>query len=511
MEINVNTKTVYTNEKVFENSSDNLIEFDVTLPDYCPDIKKILKCSVSPKLVSSRCTGDRVNVEANAVVRVIYSSEDNRVFCYEKTVPISKTFDIGTQAENPCVHVKMKTSYVNVRVHSARRIDVNSSIAVEVKVTLKKEHQVVYDAENAGIQLLKDCMGVSSFVGETLMNFGLSETVEINEGKAPVLEILRVSSSVSDVETKAVNNKMLVKGNLKVTVLYVTDNEEKRPQIFEHTMPISRIIELEGISDNTDNFVSLSTNGVEIGVKTNGSGERRLIDIDAGVVADIRSSQRIDSELPTDCFSTKYELNVSTTPVNFETRAEKICDNISIKSNEKINGIKIGEIYDVWCDSVKKSAKYNDGEITVSGEINASILGKDESGIPFYAERTVDFEKKFPTEKCDDAIFDVECDVNSIDIRYIIGGEDSIELRIEAVLCADVFRTVTTKLISSIEIDENNCKRSKSMFTVYFADEGETLWDIARQFNTTVDSIRQENDSSVLASQTRRMLFIPTV
>lgn len=511
MEINVNTKILYINDKVFENSSDEPVECDVTLPDYCPDIKKILKCTVAPRLVSARCSGDRVNIEANASVRVIYSSDDNRIFCYEKTLPISKSVDIGRQVDNPCVKVELRTAYANVRALSARKLEVRGSIGVDVKVTARCEEKVVCDAENGGIQLRKDCVGASSLIGETVKNFNLSETVEVGEGKAPILQILRVSSEIFDPEAKVVSNKMMFRGNLRVTVLYISDDDEKRPQLFVHTMPISQIIDLDGISDSTQNIYTFSTNGVDVAVKTNASGERRLMDVDANVIAVVSASQKLDQALPTDCFSTKYDVDVAAKPIRLENPVERVCDRLAVKSTEKINGLKIDEIYDVWCDKIKTTARLGNGEIILSGDADVSIMGRDETGAPFYVEKNVEFENKLPSNLNYNGNYELKTSVGGVETGFVLGGEDTVELRVDATVCVDVLTSRDVKLISAISIDENSKKQSSPSFCVYFADEGETLWDIARKFNTTVDGIMQENEDATLNAADRRMLFIPTI
>lgn len=511
MEISVNNKMLYFNDKVFDSSCDELVECEVTLPDYCPDIKKILKCNLTPRLVSARCTGDKVNIEANAAVRVIYCSDDNKVFCYEKSVPFSKSIDIGNQVENPCVRVGLHTAYENVRALSARKMEVRSSVGIDVKVTSKYEQQVVCDAQNAGIQLLKDCVGVRSFVGETVKNFSLSETVELGDGRAPILQIIRASSEVFDPEIKAVNNKVLFKGTLKVTILYITDDDEKRPQLFVHSMPISQVIDLDSISETTENYYTVTANGVDVGVKTNASGERRLIDVDAGVIVSLSSSQKIDETLPSDCFSTKYDVDVATKTVHFEDVIERLCEKLAVKSTQKVNGVKIGGLYDVWCDKIKTSVSVSDGGILLKGEANVALLGSDEAGVPFYVERIVEFDKALPAKLDEDGEYELRSYVSAVDVGYILGGEDTVEIRLDAKVCVDVLNSSNIKLITSITPDCNSKKQSSSSFTVYFADPGETVWDIARSFNTTVDSILQENDPQAISGKGRRMLFIPVV
>lgn len=510
MDLNVKTQILHINELLFSNSSDQPIDSDITMPDYCPDIKKILKCIVSPRLVSARCTADRVNVEANAQIQIMYSNEDNNIFCYEKTFPFSKSIDIGKPIENPVVEVKLRTSYVNTRAVSSRRIDIHSSVVVDVTIKSKREEQVVADAENCGIQLLKNCKNVCSFVGEAVKTFSLMETVDLGEGKSPIFQVLRVTSNIINEDMKATNNKVLVSGDLKVNVLYCTDTDKYHPEVFEHTLPISQIIDIDGISEKTNNSVSLCCSGVEVIPKNDSSGAKKLLDISASINAVIKAVTNIDIALPTDCYSTQYNLNCQKKTVRFENEVEKIRDSMMIKKNEKISGIKIDEIYDIWCDDIKATSQINKGEINVKGSLIVCILGKDDSSAPFYTERTVEFDKvlqmKGEHHSCQSDI-----NVKNMSVSYILSSEDTLDLRIEIMIESSVIRNMPRELIESIQIDKESKKKNNAALSIYFADENESVWDIARNFNTTLNVIREENDLGDSEKVGKRMLFIPII
>ena len=91
MDLNVKFKTVRLSKNVFENRLEQPIDGDITMPEYCPDIKKVLKCSSAPRLISARCSGDVVLIEANVQVRIIYIDDKNEMCCFEQTFPFSKS------------------------------------------------------------------------------------------------------------------------------------------------------------------------------------------------------------------------------------------------------------------------------------------------------------------------------------------------------------------------------------------------------------------------------------
>ena len=506
MDINVKTKSISINKIIFENSFDQPLDCDLTMPDYCPDMKKILKCSVTPKIVSSRCVSDRLSVDADAQIRIIYLSEDNKLFCYEKTVDFSKNIELNEQIDNPCVEVNLQTSYVNTRAVSARRIDIYSCISVGAVISCKREESVVFDVENEKFEFMKDCDNVCSFVGQSVKNFNLNETIEIGETKSPIEQIVRVTSNVYNIETKAVSNKALLTGDLRVNILYLSSREENNLEIFEHTMPVSQLIDLEGISDKTMNYCQAFTNGVNVIAKENTNKEKKLLEIDASATAIIKAYVKIDDVFSSDCYSTKYDLKLSKKNVNIENVLEQINNSFTVKKNEKIAGIKISQIFDIWCENIKYTSSVKHGELNVNGTANICILGNDDSKIPFYIERPIEFDN---LQKLNEVYDDCECSafLKNVSVSYILSAEDSIEIRLEMEQKSFIKKLVKKELIESIEFDENNKKQRKSSFNIYFNDENDSLWDIAKKFNTTVSEIEKEND--FLKKKNRQMIFIP--
>ena len=83
MELKLKKEIFRISELLFENTSEQTVDGDITLPHYCPDIKRILKCMVTPCVISEQCVGDRVTIDANAFVQVLYVDDNNNVFCYD--------------------------------------------------------------------------------------------------------------------------------------------------------------------------------------------------------------------------------------------------------------------------------------------------------------------------------------------------------------------------------------------------------------------------------------------
>lgn len=46
-------------ELLFDGCQEQSVDLDISLPDYCPDIQRILKCQVYPRILDRALSGDR--------------------------------------------------------------------------------------------------------------------------------------------------------------------------------------------------------------------------------------------------------------------------------------------------------------------------------------------------------------------------------------------------------------------------------------------------------------------
>ncbi len=89
----------------------------------------------------------------------------------------------------------------------------------------------------------------------------------------------------------------------------------------EYTLPISQIVDVEGVDENSQCRLMLTVNGIAPEVRANNEGEARLIAL--GVEIGCNAVAYKNSEVPvvTDMYSTKYESTHTAKQVMFERLA----------------------------------------------------------------------------------------------------------------------------------------------------------------------------------------------
>ena len=93
MEFNQDNRSFCTTVAVLDTVAEQLADVDLTLPDYCPDIEKILKCTLIPKIQTRTLSGGQLQIDGNCVVNVLYvDSIKKSIRCCEQSVNFSQSF-----------------------------------------------------------------------------------------------------------------------------------------------------------------------------------------------------------------------------------------------------------------------------------------------------------------------------------------------------------------------------------------------------------------------------------
>lgn len=107
MELELRRQTVPSFETILEETVEQPVECDALLPDYCPDIRRILKCTLTPVPVGKTITAGRLEVEGLATLNILYISAGGEPARGEYKVPFTRMLELHGEAEDPIITVGM--------------------------------------------------------------------------------------------------------------------------------------------------------------------------------------------------------------------------------------------------------------------------------------------------------------------------------------------------------------------------------------------------------------------
>ncbi len=508
MNFNCETEKLGFAEISFETTAEQSLDADITLPDYCPEIQRVLKCNVCVNITSVQNSQGRVTAQANAAVRLLYVGDNGKTAGYEQNYPLQKFIESNAITSESAVSVNVNVDYVNCRAVNPRRIDVRAMMTFLFKAINKRNENILCNADGGGIQLMQEEGNFASLIGACEKSFPMSEVIELSEDKSVISQIVNVISCASANEIKVINNKALVKGDYMVKIYYIAE-ESGNIESFEHSMPLSQIIELEGINEGSICSLKLNVASCETSLKADSSGDMRLIDLNARINAFLIAFEEIPVSIVTDAYSTEYEAKNTVKNIEMLEYNDKMNSSFTNKVVLESIGVAVDCVLAVWCSDIKYNFTSKEDKCIISGTYQATVIYKDGENQVGIIQKPVDFEY---TSRLANKAERVICygSANITGCSCAVTGDSRLELKTEIEVSSIVLSSCMKKYVSLIEISEDSKKKNKACaLTIYFCDKGESVWNIARRYNTTVDAIMQENDLTQPIIDSNRMMLIP--
>lgn len=510
MSLELKKESVKTGAKQKEVSCEQKLDMDITLPDYCADIKKILRCTVEPGIHTVSVSGERISAKGTGVLRIIYLAEGDKIDVYEKSCELSASSQLKDILPDDAVTAIAAVDFVNCRAVSQRKIAVGANVSTIFSLFGSKQEGYALKDEKGRIQVKTEKLSCESNAGFFEKTFDMAETVALNSEHPPVGKILSCSSRVANISHKLSQGKLLIKGDAVTDICYITEKGKNELHSFSHSMPVSQIIDLGNVPDEALCRPKVRVSQHLCSLKADSSGSNRLIDIALRVSALVEACEKKECEVITDCYCTDFEIKEAfekpalVCPVRQVNEARQIKGEIELPSPAR-------EICFVSCNGIKKNIRCTEDKAQLDCSALIFIMYIDENGVPCCHEKNMEFDFSYSiVKKCSEpyALFDVEAlgaSVNSL-------SRDKAELTLDFAVSGNIYCGYEGKILRSLSIFEDKpVKSGEAALSLYFAEKGEALWDIARAHNSTVELIMQENAVKKQTVEEKQLLLIPCV
>lgn len=513
MELNLNNSSISTEKNIYEGTLEQGVDYEINLPEYCNDILRILKCQITPGITSTNLVGDRVTIDGQTTIRLFYSDEGCKtVRCYEQIVPFSKAVDLSNNdCIAPQISVTCKVEYCNCRAINQRRVDVHGAFSMGVRVCCQTPKNVLENCKGGGVQTKCSNKKVLGRIGGSTRLFPLNEVFEIGQSKPTIKNIVNCYYSCVVTEYKVITNKILVKGELKIKVLYCADNKEEEMCNIESVIPTSQIIDIDGIDEGQITNVVMRAEAVNVIAKADMNNELRLMEVSGKLCVEVTAYENREIKVINDAYSINNNLICDKSSITMNTLLGTVSENVQSKHIINFGQSEIKQVFDLFISSVNSNFKIVSECIVIFGTLTVNILYADSDEKVSFIERAIDFEYNTKIMTKETAVSGSHT-VIPVNLDYSIQDSSRIEVRIEQKIEALIIGSENQTVISDIKIDQDNPKNDSSpTLTIYFAVENETVWEIARKFNTTEEAIYAENELNGEVITRPLMLLIPGV
>ena len=481
------------NEAVWTESSG-----DFSLPDYMPQIAKMLKVEAriipSGKYIGS----DRAEFSGSVVYSVLYTGEDgvpsytNLSSDYEYSVPLGAAAD----CDEVEIYDEPTIESTTVRPSGPRKLSIRSRIKSLPHVIYKKPQQraELYDEENIEYQKLRDVRNVMHNGHFESGEFELEDVFKL-EG-SPDAEPVGCEGSVCISEVTPTFDGVMCRGEIEYRVLYF-DIEAGRRSLFssKRKLRFEKEIAVGHMADNT--FARAYGRIVSADI----SSAEDSSDISLSVIVNICGEYMFERKevFVKDVYSCNCNCNVEYTEQEYKRAV--LCKNLnfSYHAQKKLSeeGTASGEVCCCFGNATIESAQIKDGRAYISGEINADCIvcaPTDDSAS--YSNVTVSIPFKSETEvMCSAERYEVRCMPEVSGIRARV-EKDGITVDAELFMSLYIQGTDSIRTVRSVSTNGDMKKGMSDCVTIYYPDKGESLWSVGKKYGISIESLSAINGVS---------------
>ncbi len=510
MDFKINRETVPAAEAVYSGIQEQGIELDYILPDYYPDIFRLVRCELCPVITSYSINGDKLSYELQCEIKLLYCGENGGSLQYiSQRQNFSKSLDLGKFPDSPEVRLSAKADHVNFRAVNKRRLDIRGAVSIKISVTGEKNQEVISDAFGMNIQLKKIPVKYASqkLTAEKIIQ--LTEETELSAAQSPVNSIIRSECNIGECERKIISGKLLAKGEIIFKLLYSCDSVIEQ---LDFSMPFSQIVDMDGIDETFECSITAEIINCNITVSADKNGDNRIIKFEPELRLNCRAVKNSEIMIATDAYSTVYPCETEFSVVSAEQLPVIYAESFRHTAKIAEGDSAPKTVYAMWCNPKNINTRLGNGgkSVIISGMLTYSMAAEDSSGTIIMPDHDEAFEE---TLEIGDDLSDstVTSEISGISVSYNITSEGILNAKADISVKISAGNSSEIKALTGITIDDTVKKQRDGDYAIklYFGTENEDIWEIAKRCSTGVDAIMEENDLTSERLESGCMLLIP--
>ncbi len=506
MDITLKKESYKILKTVKDNSIEECVEADFSLPEYMPEILRIIKSTAQPKINSCKAVGERVTVDGECELRMIYTAEDGCIYSFSQSRPFTRHCENNIFNDAADINCEVTVSYVNCRATSTKRAEIKAGIVIKINAFIEETEEII-SVEDACIE--KKCIPVRAMSSgcKKSRTFSMSDTVSLS---VPCAFIISTRASAVCTEIKKISNKIMVKGDAVVEACYVNANDKACTEFIRHTLPINQILEFEGMEERFTGNVTLNVIAVDVMLKNEQDGVGSSFDIGLSIEASASMWEEKELVVINDAYAVGSCIDLKKQSMVFFTPLDEIRDTYIFREDFQVSGEGVSRVMGSTCELANITVKKENEVLVISANLSLSVLIKDTAGSVSNINKILDVKYERKADYEDNDIFCLP-KLNVFSLDCVEKGNNGIDVRAEINVSASVFGKFYIDTVADITESENQFDRKLNAITVYFPGESESLWSIARRYNTTVKAIAEENGLEGDTTENLKVVFIPAV
>ena len=481
-------------------SSQVTFDEDYNIPDIKPDVGRMIQSKGDMVMDEVRLSDGRAFLRGNLKVDLLYVGEDEgEIYSLSAKLPMEEIINLEGIAGGDKMCLKWEIEDLSLYVIHSRKLNIKAIVTFYAVVDEPTEIRLPISVGDESVSVRKKKVCLMSLHVHKKDTMRVKEDIQLVSNRPNIRELLWHTIEARGIDLRPEDNVVKVKGELAIFVLYAGDDEGNPLQWMEYSLPFGGEVECPECRDELIPNIEVSMIHQGIEVKPDSDGEERIFQADVVLELDMKLYKEEEHDIVLDVYTPLKECVIH--------GKKEILDSLLVRNSSKCRLTDRVEVKETQgkvlqiCHSmgrikIDKSAIVEDG-ILVEGIVLLKVLyiiGNDD--MPFYSMETmIPFthvaEARGITKEC---TYFLQTDMEQLSTTMV----DSNELEVKATVGINVLVLNSREEMIIEKVEEQPLDRNKIQnmpgITVYMTGEGDTMWDIAKRFYTTVDEICRINE-----------------
>ena len=461
---------------------------DFVLPDYQPEIKRLLRVGASI-LPPSKFIGDREAELAGSVdYYVYYVGSDDMLYCapitteYKVSAPLdSEAEDKGGFLSELSADAVIVPDMISGRVTAPRKLSIKCRLKSRVQIFGRMPLEDGYSHGEDGLQVLRGKMTSSEYMR------GVSELLHVTDEmicdtRDGEIRVVSAEGKILFSEVGSVDNAVVCRGDLFVKLLLCRE-DEGTPYTAMRKMPFSSTVAVEGIKRGE----SASARGsvCEMGVTV----EDGRIGIDGGIIIEAQAVHADEVEYVKDVYSVSRRCANGYKTIDIPRAGLCFGGNFTLSDSMTLEeaGMAYGtKIVDAVGNATVEEYGFDGDKCTISGKAKFALLSEKDGE---FGTCEIELPFNYRTQLGEASQAACACEV--VSVRAKADGE-RVGIDAEIGISGSAYSLESESILSNAAFGDE-IGSSRGEIVVCYPSNSDSLWSVAKRYGVELQRLRDVN------------------
>lgn len=483
-------ENVQFEQLIRENNSNAVLKEEYLIPDTHPDVQEILTVDARPMIITKELVGDKIVLEGKIEYTVIYLAREDGLVANSVSYNQNFTNNIDlNQGENKVIcEAECNVEHIEATIMNERKISIQGIITIDWELYKSNKFEFVKDIEGSkDVEVLKKTETINKISATEDVELIGKSMIRVGMDKPQINKILKCSLRLHKKEVKIAEDKIYLGCYCKVNILYKGDDSKDIIPL-EDDIYLSKEEEVKGVTSDMIPTVCYEIANNDLMLEEDDLGEVRIINDEFIIKANVKVFSKENIDTIKDAYCTKSLIGLQKDEhevgiLHGTNSSESVVKyNIQLKEND----LKPEHIISANAAVILTDKEVVKDKVIIEGIIKADVLYKttDEDKYLSNVKAEIPFSSAIDIFGANENMKSiVKGNLESIDTA--IEG-NSIAIKATIILSGKILYEMNKEFISDIVEEEGNMPEKKASITIYVVGEGDTFWDLAKKYNTTV-------------------------